>query len=274
MISFYEKNMTVDLFDDSGVRILPKTVIAKNQKAFSPHCHDQLELIRVISGSLKAETDNGIFSASAGSLLIFAPNTLHRGFAEENGVVYSCIIFDIKQFYNKTEASQKYLTPMLEEKDIFVGITDESSVIAAADALLRTKADGAHPLEAVSCIYRLLGELWTCCTEKSSAVRSYEMVSKAIKYIEQNYSEALSVSKICTSIGYSPSYFSQKFKEHVGMSPSEYIMRYRVEAGYRLIINGQRNISVVSELCGFSDQNYFARCFKKHFGHPPTYYAG
>ncbi len=39
-----------------------------------------------------------------------------------------------------------------------------------------------------------------------------------------------------------------------------------------MIKKGEGNIGDIATRCGFDDANYFARCFKAHFGVPPTFY--
>ncbi|MBQ8233294.1 MAG: helix-turn-helix transcriptional regulator [Lachnospiraceae bacterium] len=63
-----------------------------------------------------------------------------------------------------------------------------------------------------------------------------------------------------------------KFKETTGLTPMNYLKIYRVEEAYKLIKEGKRDIGNIAALCGFPDANYFTRCFKAHFGVPPSYF--
>lgn len=51
-----------------------------------------------------------------------------------------------------------------------------------------------------------------------------------------------------------------------------YLKIYRLELAYKKIKNSDTTISNIATECGFPNANYFTRCFKKHFGFPPTKY--
>ena len=53
-----------------------------------------------------------------------------------------------------------------------------------------------------------------------------------------------------------------------------YIQILRLEASRDAIRDGEKRISAVASMCGFSDAAYFSRCFKKRYGMTPTEYAG
>ena len=66
--------------------------------------------------------------------------------------------------------------------------------------------------------------------------------------------------------GYDESYFCRLFKSVVGVRPMEYIRVLRLEKARRLLTNEKKGISKVALECGFSDVNYFTRCFRRHYG--------
>lgn len=269
----YEKALAINLFDEAGVRLLYRQSISQGNMCFNMHIHSHIELLRIHDGTIAVQTDSQKFYADAGDIVIFPPHTPHSGFAEMSSVVYSTVIFDIRSFYNQTGACKRLLEPLFDRTLELLPVTRTNSVRQAVDMLIEAKLQSAPSLSVIALVYSLLGELCECCIIAQPEKSSCEMVNKALGYIEHNFSRELSVSTLCKAIGYSPSYFSQRFREIVGMPPSTYIKLYRVEQGYRLISEGFTNIEEVSELCGFSDQNYFTRCFKAHFGHPPTFYC-
>lgn len=269
----YEKALTLDLFDESGVRLLHRQSISQGNICFNMHRHSHIELLRICEGAITVQTDSQKIFAVEGDVIIFPPHTPHSGFTESSSVVFSTVIFDIRNFYNQTATCKRLLEPLFDGSSELLMTTRALSVISALDALIDAKLQAAPSLSVVALTYSLLGELCTHCTVSRQKQSSCEMVNQALGYIEQNFSSELSVNMLCKAIGYSPTYFSQKFKEIVGMPPSTYIKLYRIEHGYRLISEGFTNIETVSEMCGFSDQNYFTRCFKAHFGHPPTFFC-
>ena len=63
------------------------------------------------------------------------------------------------------------------------------------------------------------------------------------------------------------------FKDGLGVSPHEYLMRIRIEKAEQLLSNSDFSIAEVAEQTGFSGQNYFSRAFKRHTGKTPREFA-
>lgn len=67
--------------------------------------------------------------------------------------------------------------------------------------------------------------------------------------------------------------FSHVFKESMGVSPHEYLMRIRIERAAHLLQNTDMSVAEVAECTGFSGQNYFSRTFKRYTGKAPRDFA-
>ena len=66
--------------------------------------------------------------------------------------------------------------------------------------------------------------------------------------------------------------FYHVFRQSIGCSPNEYLMRLRVEQAAELLTRTDLAISIVAETLGFADENYFIRAFKKRKGKTPLRY--
>ena len=72
--------------------------------------------------------------------------------------------------------------------------------------------------------------------------------------------------------GYSDAHFCRKFKQTTWLTPTNYLRIFRLEEAAKQLKQGKGTVSDVAMACGFPDPNYFTRCFKTHFGVPPTKY--
>lgn len=62
----YEKALTLDLFDKSGVRLLYRQTISEGNICFNIHRHSHIELLRICGGAITVQTDSQkIFAADA-----------------------------------------------------------------------------------------------------------------------------------------------------------------------------------------------------------------
>lgn len=98
------------------------------------------------------------------------------------------------------------------------------------------------------------------------------LVRKAVTYIRVHLSDQLSLKQIAAGIKVSPSYLSRIFNQEMGESISNFITRSRVEKAAELLAFSRMPIQNVAAYVGFSDLNYFSRCFKKWMGRTPTGY--
>lgn len=98
------------------------------------------------------------------------------------------------------------------------------------------------------------------------------LVRKAVTYIRVHLSDQLSLQQIASGIKVSPSYLSRIFNQETGESLSSFIARSRVEKAAELLTFTRMPVQSVAAYVGFSDLNYFSRCFKKQMGRTPTQY--
>lgn len=100
-----------------------------------------------------------------------------------------------------------------------------------------------------------------------------EKLLNAIKaFVNENIeNENLSVSDITQAVGVSRTVLHVKMRNLLDMSISEYVRTLRLNKAKELLLEGL-NISETAYQTGFSDPNYFSKCFKKKYGSTPTDY--
>lgn len=74
--------------------------------------------------------------------------------------------------------------------------------------------------------------------------------------------------------GFVPSYISRLFKRQKGVSPNEYVTKYRIEKAKKLIEeNNDLRIKDIADAVGFKESYYFSKTFKRETGIWPTEYS-
>ncbi|OAB32967.1 response regulator transcription factor [Paenibacillus glacialis] len=124
-------------------------------------------------------------------------------------------------------------------------------------------------------IKRWLGGLFTVFIESIAAyknVRYKNIVSVAIKYIHEHYSEEIRLEDISAQVFVTPNYFSRIFKEETGQHFTEWLNKYRVEKAKVLLKDASAKIYEVAERVGYNDYKYFTHIFKKVTGLTPKEY--
>ncbi len=95
--------------------------------------------------------------------------------------------------------------------------------------------------------------------------------------IISNYTDPyFDISNIYEKIPYSKEYLRKLFIKEIGVSPLQYLQQKRIDLAVRLISlhdsTAPLNVREISEKCGYSDQLYFSRVFKKSLGVSPSQY--
>lgn len=94
-----------------------------------------------------------------------------------------------------------------------------------------------------------------------------KQINEVLNYVLNHLKEDLSLEKLAGIANYSPFHFQKIFKQAVGETPKQYIIRARLEsAEHFLNIHKTKSITEISIDCGFSSPSAFARAFKNYFG--------
>ena len=106
-------------------------------------------------------------------------------------------------------------------------------------------------------------------------IRSQEhnsIIREVRKFIDDHYSEKITMEDVAASVSMSPSYLSALFKEKMSMTVHDYLIRVRIEKSIELL--GRRDLSIkqVMQQCGIESQSYYNRIFKKMIGLTPGKY--
>src|SRR5690606_24134421 len=93
-------------------------------------------------------------------------------------------------------------------------------------------------------------------------------------YIEDQLAEpGLSVDEICDEIGLSRTQLYRKMKALTGLNVGEIIKEIRLKRAQQLLRDKQFNINEIAYMAGFSDPDYFRKCFKAKFNISPSEYS-
>ena len=98
------------------------------------------------------------------------------------------------------------------------------------------------------------------------------LVKKAILYLNKHAGTQISRWKLADFVHVSEDYLTRIFHKELGLSPWEYLSRYRIYLASQMLVHTNCTVYEVAEKCGFQDQAYFCRVFKKITGVPPGKY--
>ena len=269
-----KKELTPVVFGETSVKLI-YSHIAPNKPVFKSHWHDRLELLLVKTGYMELCCDDQNITVNADELAIISPTMLHSGKSGNMGYKCYVIMFEISTLYNGTISAKNYIHPIINGKIRFKNKTNNKEIVNLANQIVEMQLNckDYHPLETVSCLYRLLALLLKHCVDSdTSSSQINEKFDEVINYINSNFTKNISSSSISQKFGFEESYFCRKFKKQTGVTISKYIMTSRLEHARNLLKNSTESIRHIAISCGFADLPYFTRSFKAMYGISPTNY--
>lgn len=100
----------------------------------------------------------------------------------------------------------------------------------------------------------------------------FDKISEIRIFIDENFNQNLNVEALAESSGYSYHHFRHLFKDKVGDSPKNYLMRKRLECARNMLAYSDMCISEIAYSSGFSTSSQFSFIFKKSMHMSPTQY--
>lgn len=110
------------------------------------------------------------------------------------------------------------------------------------------------------------------CSFNFATAKHSDIVYRAMEYIREHYAEKISVSDVAEHVGLNKTYLSSIFKTETGMQLTNYINSVRVERSKSLLLNHSVSLAEVAVSCGFEDQSYFTKIFKRFTGVTPKHF--
>lgn len=103
-------------------------------------------------------------------------------------------------------------------------------------------------------------------------MNNFNKISEAIKYIDKNLNDTLSVELIAEHFSFSPYYFHRLFTAVAGKSMIAYVRDRRVAYACKMLNETERKVLDIALDCGFDSAQSFSRTFKSIVGMSPTEY--
>ncbi|MBE5908459.1 MAG: helix-turn-helix domain-containing protein [Lachnospiraceae bacterium] len=251
--------------------------------SFLWHWHPEIELTYVVSGEMLYSINDKTYHLKAGDVLFGNQSTLHEGHQwEESDCEYIAVTFLPKLIYGFEGSliQEKYVTPITERSGVAsLHLDGSEDWHQAATKLLKTVIASYETGKEMFTVQQLLF-FWQILyehfpiEEKKVAGHSkhYDQIRDMISYIENHYTEQITLDDVAVAAHLSRSECSRVFKKVMGTSLFSFIQNYRIEKSCALLTETDAPISEIAESCGFSDGNYYTKVFQKVMGCSPSTY--
>ncbi|MDD6734730.1 MAG: AraC family transcriptional regulator [Clostridiales bacterium] len=262
-ISLYEKIPEIE-------QKFPIKVFRQSASSLSPHWHEHIELLHILSGSGTFTCGSKTFYAEAGDTIAVNSNEQHS-FTSDDTVNYFCIIINIAFFCDVDFENILLVSKIPPDNEISKYIremyNEKISEKIGSNMVIKGTA------------YLLMSHLRRCYTEAHLSKHEYDMrmaklkkINGILDYIHEHYNEDLSTSVLAKKWFLSEGYICHIFKKASGKTIIQYINDVRIEKAALLLENTDESIAGIASKVGFEDVNYFDRLFKKQTGMSPKKY--
>jgi AraC family transcriptional regulator len=95
---------------------------------------------------------------------------------------------------------------------------------------------------------------------------------QVIDYIHNYLGQDLSLIALAELVKISPYHFARLFKQSVGTSPGQYVIKCRINKAKWLLAKGNLSILEITQQVGFQSQSHFSDLFRRTIGVTPSTY--
>lgn len=108
--------------------------------------------------------------------------------------------------------------------------------------------------------------------EEKESEESVPFVKEAKEYVEEHYTENLTVKEVAGIIGISSGYLSTMFNQSMGQSFVDYLNQLKINHACVYLEQNYLKVYEIAYKVGFQDEKYFTKVFKKIKGITPKEY--
>lgn len=253
------------------------------------HWHEELEAFVVEQGLACICINGGKYLIKQGEGFFINSGILHSVCQE--GTSPCClhsIVFHPRFVGGSLDSIlwQKYLEPLLSNSFLpFVPFSttqkwerDTLKAINNAWKLCAFEEDGFElkTREQLSKIILLLFQHHRASEKSPSkkALREEERIKAMLQYIQDHYSEEISLAQIADSANIGESECLRCFRNLLGLSPIQYVKQIRIQKATELLLLTNWTITDIGQKCGFLEMSYFAKTFRELKGCTPSAFRG
>ena len=139
-------------------------------------------------------------------------------------------------------------------------------VVSAVSEIIEINDNKSPDAEIMSS--KLIVDLLTLSLTVKNSAQQYDTALKqklvsVHNYIDDHFTEDLSLEKLSSEFYISKYYLTREYKRIYGKTIFQHIITARINYGKKLLRFSDKSVEEIAHLCGFNDQSYFARQFKK-----------
>lgn len=258
-----------------------------NNFVVDPHWHYYIELLYILEGNASVILGNERFFVSYGDFVIINSREVHS-ITCKKGIPtrYIVIKFDVDILYSSAKSAfeAKYILPFTMTQQNYKKVfhrqeIKETSLKSLTEEIYEEYINKNYGYELAVRINIGTLFLWFIRKWESEGIKfscgpvpqqiDIKKLTHLLEYLDNHYSEDISVKDMARMCNVSYSYFSRFFKKVMQKTFVEYLNYVRITEAKRLLLTTKLNITEVALNVGFSGSSYFIEQFKRYNSQSP-----
>jgi AraC-like DNA-binding protein len=248
------------------------------------HSHEGLELIFLIDGGTAYQfQEHGMLSLNGGQFLLVPAGAPHRGKQDIRmpstlcGFVFQSLgklsvknsIFtasDLRRLGKEMGASPPAVRSMSRDlRKLVTRLAELLQQYKQGDTSAEIKAS----LRAMICLIVVEASSLLKTRQKADAT---QVAAAAQAFLRAHHADPVQIPDLAAHLGLSRARMHEVFKAATGLSPNDFLQRYRIEVAREQLANPRRAITNIAMSTGFNSSQYFSKVFQKYCGMTPSEY--
>lgn len=248
---------------------------------FRYHWHpDEFELNILLHGRQHFFQGTDVYDLEENDVILINPNVGHASYCDPEGTIAFVLHFSssaLKQFTKKN--SMLAITDCLSSEETRNNPAYKRVRMHAAEMMYYLNQDSPFASYlAKASLEMLIGTL--CTMFESSTVLSHNetdeetqaVMRSVLDYMEEHYSEKITLEQIARLTGYNRTYISTLFHQTVGIRFYDYLIRIRLQKAINELITTDKSLTEIALYNGFSDLKSFNARFRDMLKILPSQY--
>lgn len=247
------------------------------------HWHDDVEILQILNSSIISRINGYDIKLKKGDIIYINSRQLHMNYTENNDCSYRMIHISPKIFLSAMPLNSSvecFLKDIKTRFYVYPWNSKENKEISQLIDLIvcaYKEKKKFYELDVLSLVYRLFKKI---CDNShisdfipvSLSDSDMEIQRDMITFIYEHFREKITLEQIAESGHISRSKCCKIFLKYLSQSPINFLTDYRLKESCYMLSQTNRSLSQIALCCGFSEQSYYNRVFKRKYGCTPLTY--
>lgn len=237
------------------------------------HWHKNIEICRMVAGECDFTVNGKDYHAKEGDIIVIGGGEVHTFKKRHGDCKIDICTFDPALLYKVFSQLGSISQHITKEQLLISGIDDKIDVAFSLMYDEYHKKDGGAKLLLFSNLLTLYGLLIRHFENKDArqgVATNKALLQKILEYIQEHYTERISLKTVADKFSYSPVYISSVFKACSGINFKYYLDNIRIIEAVELLSTSDMTVTEISHACGFDNIRTFNNVFKKITNKTPT----